>query len=620
MKNCFRLIFLGMLCLLTLVVQAQDDSDYKNPDLPVEERVESLLAQMTLDEKIGQMTLIEKNSVTPEQSGDLMLGGILSGGGGYPFPNNPENWLAMVNAYQQAALETRLGIPIIYGVDAVHGHNNVFGATIFPHNIGLGATRNPELVEQIGRATAREMAATGIYWNYAPVVAVSRDYRWGRAYESFGEDTGLVTELATAYLRGLQGEKPLVLGTPKHFVGDGGTSWGTSTTENYQIDQGVTEVDEETLREVHLAPYQTAIENGAMVIMTSFSSWQDTKMHAQKYLMTDVLKGELGFEGFIVSDWQGIDQIPGDYYSDVVTAINAGIDMNMVPYNAPLFIETLREAVENGDVPQERVDDAVRRILKVKFLLGLFENPLADDSLLDEVGSEEHRELARQAVQESLVLLQNENNALPIAKDAPVIFVAGEAADSVGMQSGGWTIEWQGGQGNITPGTTILEAIEGTVSPETQVHYNLRGQFDRLTDSAGKPLRADVGIVVMGEAPYAEGRGDRGDLNLVSQQINILERMREQSDTLIVVLISGRPLVITDQLETADAWVAAWLPGTEGQGVADVLFGDAPFTGRLPFTWLRSNDQLPFDFANLPSEGEDAPLFPFGYGLTTAAS
>lgn len=590
---------------------------YTNPDLPVAERVDDLLARMTLAEKIGQMTLVEKNSVTPDGVADQLLGGVLSGGGGYPPGNTPEGWVDMVRAYQDAALQTRLGIPLLYGVDAVHGHNNLKGATIFPHNIGLGATQNPDLLTQIGRATAVEVAATGIFWNYAPVLAVPQDVRWGRTYEAFGENTELVTQLATAYQRGLQGadlaDPQTVLATPKHFVADGGTAWGSSTTGDYQIDQGDAQMDEATLRAVHLPPYQAAIDAGALSVMVSFSSWNGTKMHAHDYLLTEVLKGELGFDGFLVSDWQAIDQIdPGDYDASVVTAVNAGIDMNMVPYDAGRFIRTLTRAVENGDVSQARIDDAVRRILTAKFALGLFERPYADPDLLSQIGSDAHRDLAREAVRQSLVLLKNEGDALPLSADTPLIFVAGEAADDIGIQSGGWTIEWQGQVGNITPGTTLLDGIEAAVGPNTAVHFDRFGKFDRVDDAGGNPAIADIGIAVVGERPYAEGVGDSADLSLAESELAIIDRLRERSKQLVVVLISGRPLIVTEPLATADAFVAAWLPGSEGAGVADVLFGAAPFSGKLPYSW-------PHDVDQLPAAGAADPLFASGYGLTTDA-
>jgi len=612
---------IGVFLAAPPVSPERPSSQYMDPEAAIQDRVEDLLVRMTLAEKIGQMTLVEKNSIKDKDITDKFIGGLLSGGGGYPSRNTPEGWSEMVNGFQEYALRTRLGIPLIYGVDAVHGHGNLRGATIFPHNIGLGATRDPDLVERIGRTTAVEIAATGIYWNFAPVVAVPQDIRWGRTYEGYSENTELVSKLGAAYIKGLQnvGSSPnlsaptTVLATAKHFVGDGGTAWGSSDTfimQQFMLDQGVTDVDEATLRAVHLSPYVAAIDTGAMSIMVSFSSWGGMKMHAQKYLLTDVLKGELDFKGFLVADWQGIDQIPGDYYSDIVTSINAGLDMIMVPYDYDAFINGLTEAVNNGDVPLERIDDAVRRILTVKFQLGLFERPFADESLLPLVRSDEHRELAREAVRKSLVLLKNDNNTLPLAKDTPLIFVAGQGANDIGIQSGGWTIEWQGKSGDITPGTTILEAIRNTVSENTIVLYNRWGEFDRVTDEV-----ADVGIVVMGEMPYAEGVGDDEDLTLSEGDIAVIERVREGSKKVVVILISGRPMIVTEHLDQWDVFIAAWLPGTEGQGVADVLFGDYPFTGKLPYTWPRAMDQIPFDFDHMEPTGPEAPLFPFGYGL-----
>ena len=596
-------------------VPVPQDALYKLSDLSVEERFDDLLARMSLAEKIGQMTLVEKNSIIPEDIREKFIGGLLSGGGGYPETNSVEAWADMVNSFQSYALDSHLGIPLLYGVDAVHGHNNVNGAVIFPHNIGLGAANDPDLMMRIGQVTASEMIATGIYWNYAPCVAVPQDIRWGRTYEGYSENTDLVTSLGTAYLRGLQGEDLsdpwTVLATPKHFVGDGGTAWGSSTTGTYQIDQGVTMVDEDTLRAIHLPPYIAAVDAGASSIMVSFSSWGGMKMHAQAYMITDVLRNELAFDGFVVSDWAGIDQIDNDYHSAVVTAINAGVDMNMVPYDYNRFIRTLTRAVEAGDIPMERIDDAVRRILKVKFMLGLFERPFSDQSLLAQVGSQDHRAVAREAVGKSLVLLKNENDLFPLTKDLPALFIGGNAANDIGIQSGGWTIEWQGDIGSITPGTTILEAIEKTVSSETVVEFNEFGRFEGISAS-----EESVCIAAVGEEPYAEGIGDNGDLKLQVNDLRVLMRMVDQCDTLAVILLSGRPLIITDLIDDWDALVAAWLPGTEGQGVADVLFGDQPFSGHLPYTWPRSVDQLPFDFDNLGT-GEDSPLFSYGYGLTS---
>ncbi len=590
---------------------------YQDPDLPIADRVEDLLGRMTLAEKIGQMTLVEKNSIVPEDIRDLGIGGLLSGGGGSPDPNTPASWAAMVDDFQALALESYLQIPLIYGVDAVHGHANVRGAVVFPHNIGLGAANDPALMEAIGRATALEMIATGIYWNYAPGVMVPRDIRWGRTYEGYSEDTERVSSLAAAYLRGLQGDDlaaaDTVLATPKHFVGDGGTAWGSSTTGSYQIDQGVTEVDEATLRAVHLPPYAAVIAEGARSVMISYSSWGGLKMHAQRYLITDVLRGELGFEGFIVSDWAGVDQITNNYEVAVAAAINAGIDMNMVPSDYRRFINALTAAVESGAVSEERIDEAVRRILTVKLEMGLFDHPFSDPALLETVGSEAHRALARQAVAQSQVLLKNEGEILPLATDLPLLLVGGQAADDIGIQAGGWTIEWQGKVGAITPGTTILEGIRQVVSPATEVIYSEFGRFDDLP--AGQPA---VCLGVVGELPYAEGVGDSSTLRLPVNELRALSRMRERCDTLIVVLISGRPVIIDDLIGNWDARVAGWLPGTEGQGVADVLFGRLPFTGTLPYTWPRTADQLPFDFDEL-ARGEADPLFPYGAGLKTGS-
>lgn len=576
-------------------------------ELSIDEKVEALLSQMTLEEKFGQMTLVEKNSLLEGDVGRYLLGGVLSGGGGYKRGyNNPEGWRDMVEEFQAEALETRLGIPILYGVDAVHGHNNVDGAVIFPHNIGLGATRNPELVEEIGAITALETSATAIKWNFAPVLAVVQDTRWGRTYESYGEDPELVGILGEAFIRGLQGDdlsaSTSVAATAKHFVGDGGTAWGSSTTSNFMIDQGDLIADEATLREIHLAPYYPALEAGAKIVMASYSSWNGVKLHGHDYLLNTVLKGEMGFEGFVVSDWGAVDQVAENYYQAVVDSINAGIDMNMVPYNPNLYLYSLDSAVENGDISIERIDDAVRRILKVKFELGLFEDPYLEKVDMESFGSEEHRAVAQEAVSQSLVLLQNENGVLPIAKDA-TIFVSGQFAKDLGVQSGGWTIEWQGGRGNITDGTTFLEGLEA-IGGENII-YNRFGKFQQFD------VDGDVGIVILGETPYAEGTGDSDELNLAESDVNLIKRVGEQVDQLVVVLISGRPLIITEELDLADAWVAAWLPGSEGQGVASNLYGDHPFTGKLPVSW-------PADIADLPfAETGQEPLFPYGYGLTT---
>lgn len=589
------------------------------------EFVESLLQKMTLEEKIGQMTQVVNNSIKPGDIKKYFIGSVFSGGGGYPTPNTARSWAEMTNGFQEEALRTRLSIPIIYGVDAVHGHAALKGATVFPHEIALGASRDESLVYQIGQATAEEMLATGVTWNFAPVVAVPQDIRWGRTYESYSEDPALVGELAAAYMGGLQAlpdsttpaenQNIFVLATPKHFLGDGGTRFGSSTQniiKPFLLDQGDTQLDESTMRRLFLPPYQMAVKSGAKSIMVSFSSWNGTKMHAQKKWITDVLKNELGFKGFVVSDYAGIDQVDEDYYTAVVTAINAGIDMNMVPDDYVRFIDTMKRAVKNGDISVERIDDAVRRILAVKVELGLFDHPFSDSTLTKTIGSKEHRELGRQAVRESLVLLKNDNGALPVSRNTATIYVAGQGANDMGMQCGGWTIEWQGETGDIQPGTTLLQGITDFVSPETQVEYSTSGEFTGT---------AEVGIAVVGEQPYAEGVGDAADLSLSISDIQTITNLRAHSQKLIVLILSGRPLVITPQYQMADAWVAVWLPGTEGAGVADVVFGAYPFVGKLPYTWPRTNGQLPIILNNQDQDaGCNSPLFPFGYGLGEAGS
>jgi beta-glucosidase len=575
---------------------------YRDPTLPVATRVNDLLSRMSLDEKLGQMTQAERAAVTNAQITQFRLGSLLSGGGSAPSPNNATSWANMYDAFQNAALATPLGIPLIYGVDAVHGHNNVNGATIFPHNIGLGATRDPALVESIGRAVAEEVSGTGIDWDFAPCLCVARNDRWGRTYESFGEKPELPTQMATI-ITGLQGSTlggpASVLATAKHYVGDGGTTNGT--------DQGNTELSEADLRSIHLPPFAEAVRRNVGSVMISYSSWNGVKMHGQQYLITTVLKGELGFSGFVVSDWNGIDQIDGAAgftAAEVRTAINAGIDMVMVPNDWQTFITLLRTEVQAGRVTMARIDDANRRILTKKFELGLFERPLTDRTYTSTVGSAAHRALARTAVQKSQVLLKNAGNVLPLARDNNKIFVAGKSADNIGYQSGGWTISWQGGSGAVTPGTTVLQGIRNTVGASTTVTYNATG--------AGIDSSYRAAIAVVGETPYAEGAGDRpGDMGLDSTDLAAITTLRNAGVPVIVVLVSGRPLDIASQLGNWNALLAAWLPGTEGQGVADVLFGVVAPTGTLPMSWMSGAAQQPVN----DGDGK-APLFGYGFGLT----
>jgi len=574
---------------------------YLDPHQSVEVRVADLLSRMTLDEKIGQMTLAERSAISDLQDiATYGLGGILSGGGSAPTPNTPSAWADMVDSFQRAALSSRLGIPILYGIDAVHGHNNVVGATIFPHNIGLGATRHPALAQRVARVTAEEVYATGIRWTFSPCLCVGRDERWGRTYECFGEDPEVVSMMAGPVVRGYQGTDlsapNSVLATAKHWVADGGTRGGK--------DQGDAVLSEEELRNIHIPPYVEAIRANVGAVMASFSSWNGIKMHGNRYLLTTVLKEELGFKGFLVSDWGAIDQLPGDYASDVRTAINAGIDMVMVPYDYKRFIQTLKDEVQAGRVSQERIDDAVSRILSQKFALGLFERPFADRSGIGNIGSPAHREVARQAVRESLVLLKNEDDVLPISPAVKNILVAGNNANDIGHQCGGWTITWQGSSGDITPGTTIYQGIQELAPPGTTVTYERRP-----TSLSGY----DLGIVVVGERPYAEWHGDDPDLKLSPEDVDTVQRVCAEMPC-VVVLISGRPMMINDLLAQADAFVAAWLPGTEGAGVAEVLFGLYDFTGKLPVSWPKSVEQLPINRGDAVYD----PLFPYGFGLSYA--
>ncbi|GAA3924845.1 glycoside hydrolase family 3 N-terminal domain-containing protein [Actinomadura viridis] len=602
-----RFLALGLLTALLVTAAgggaaADATTDYLDPGRSVRDRVDRLLSRMSLDEKIGQMTQAERQNVTHDDITRYRLGSLLSGGGSVPSPNTPEAWADMYDGFQRAALATPLRVPLVYGVDAVHGHNNVVGATIFPHNIGLGATRDPRLVQRIGAATAEEVSGTGVDWNFAPCLCVARNDRWGRTYESFGEVPELPAAMSSI-VTGFQGPRlggpASVLATAKHYIGDGGTTGGT--------DQGDTRVSEAELRRIHLPPFQAALRRGAGSVMISYSSWNGVKLHGHRYLITDLLKKELGFTGLVVSDYNGIDQIdgqPGFTAEEVRTAINAGIDMVMVPSEWRRFIATLKDEVEAGRVPMARIDDANRRILTKKFELGLFERPLTDRRYLRTVGSAEHRALARQAVAASQVLLKNRGNVLPLGRDRNKIFVAGKSADDIGIQSGGWTITWQGSAGPITPGTTILQGIRQTAGPSSTVTYS--------KDGTGVDGSYKAAVAVVGETPYAEFFGDRpGAMGLDEEDLATIARLRASGVPVIVVLVSGRPLDVSAQLPGWDALLASWLPGTEGRGVADVLFGTVRPTGKLPVTWMNDVGQQPIN----RGDGQ-RPLFPYGYGLT----
>ncbi len=590
----------------------QMDDIILEPD-SIEGIIDSLIAIMTLDEKVGQMTQAERGSLEENEIQDLFLGSILSGGGSAPG-DTPESWADMYDQMQNAALSTRLGIPIIYGSDAVHGHNNLPGAVIFPHNIGLGCTRNPGLIREAGRITAIETAATGVDWTFAPCLAVVRDDRWGRTYESFGEDPELQQRFAADAVYGYQGDDlgadTTIAACAKHYVADGGTAYGTSNyttgwpvTFEYLVDRGDAQISEDELREIHMPGYVEAVRAGVATIMASYSSWNGQKLHGHSYLITDVLKTELGFNGFVVSDWDGIDEISEDYSTCVEQAINAGIDMVMAPNSFADFIHELKNHVNDGRVPQERIDDAVRRILRVKYHLGLFDAPLTDRSLISRIGSQQHREVARECVRQSQVLLKNESSTLPLSKAENSIVVIGEHADDIGNQCGGWTISWQGSSGPITSGTTILQGIEQAVENHSMVSYSRDG--DNLPD-------ADIAVIVFGETPYAEGYGDQENLQLpsISYVQSIVSGCKEAGMKTVGVLISGRPVDISTVIDSFDAFVAAWLPGTEGGGVADVLFDDYTPTGKLSVSWPA--DSQPVN----RGDADYQPLFHYGFGLT----
>ncbi len=590
------LLWSGIFCAVTICSGAE------SPDA----LADKMLSQMTLDEKIGQM--VQADMLALKNKDDVRkyyLGSVLSGGSSDPAAgNSARDWLNAVEEFKSEALQTRLEIPLIYGIDAVHGHNNIEGAVIFPHNIGLGATRDARLVERAERVTAEEIAGTGIQWAFAPCIAVAQNECWGRTYESFGDSPDVVSPLAAAAVRGFQTKNPAsktaVLACAKHFIGDGGTENGK--------DQGNDVCDEATLRKLFLPPYVAAVKAGAGSIMVSYSSWNGVKMHENKYLLTDVLKHELGFKGFLVSDWAAIDQISDDYKKDVELSINAGLDMVMIPKgpgetNSYVdFINDLKDLVHEGKVPESRIDDAVRRILLVKYQMGLFNSKsTTDPNLTDAIGSAKHREVARECVRESLVLLKNDEGALPLSRKLKRIVVVGEAADDLGKQCGGWTIGWQGSTGKVTTGTTILSAIRSTAGKNTEVVFSADGS---------QATGADVIVAVVGEKPYAEMKGDNKEPKLSADDAALIAKARASAASVVTVILSGRPLILGSSLGATDALVAAWLPGTEGQGVADVLFGDYKPTGKLPRNWPRDASQLKGYSITMEN-----PQFARGFGL-----
>ena len=616
----------------------------------IDRRAETLLAGMTLSQKVGQMTQAERRHATPADVRAFHLGSVLSGGGSCPGDNRPADWLAMHDAYWAASMDGSEGgvrVPILYGVDAIHGNNNVRGATVFPHNIGLGAAGDPALMERIARATAREVLATGADWTFAPTLAVARDPRWGRCYESFSEDPGLVAAYAPRIVCGLQDSNgdgrgsggngscgagiigPRgVVACAKHWVGDGGTIEG--------VDQGDTLLSEPELKRLHTMPYRPALDAGVLTVMVSLSSWNGRKCHAHRYLIEDLLKGEMGFGGVVVSDWNGIDLVASDYSQAVARSVNAGIDMFMIPARWQRFIGCLEAQVEAGVVPLDRIDDAVRRILRLKLASGLFDKPrpsARNGAGGTAFGSREHREVAREAVRKSLVLLKNRGRTLPLDAGARIL-VTGRNAHNRGHQCGGFTVAWQGVSGNeaIEGGTSIWEGIRA-LAPRAVLAEDA---------SAADHRDFDVAVVVIGERPYAEGMGDirepspedwtpggipgaeggPGVLDPYGSTLELAALHPEDVATIrglaahgipvVTILVSGRPLVVDAELSASAAFVAAWLPGTEGAGVADVLFGDHDFTGRLPMSWP---GEMPWGNGRQGRSGRGHVLFQRGYGL-----
>lgn len=613
------------------------------------QRVEAILQNLNLDQKIGQLVQTERMSISAQQVKEFHIGSVLSGGGSVPGANLPSDWVDMNDAYWQASIESDSGIPLIYGVDAIHGHNNVLGATIFPHNIGLGCMRNPKLIKEIAKVTAKEILATGVEWTFAPTLAVARNYQWGRTYESFSEEPSLVASYADRFVEGLQGnfDDDSVIACLKHWVGDGGTTYG--------IDQGDTRLSEEDLRRIHIAPYLPALRAGALTVMASFNSWNGDKLHGHNYLLTDVLKNELGFKGFVISDWDGCDYLESDFHATVARGVNAGIDMFMVSEKWREFISSVRTHVKDETIAISRIDDAVRRILYVKIKYGIFEKPRPADRKWSNdasFGSKEHREVAREAVRQSLVLLKNSDNLLPLNKESRIL-VAGKNADDCGHQCGGFTVAWQGVSDSMETSGSNTHILDGYASGQAGVqkgkihggtsiwkgikHVSPQAELS-IDGSKADAAKHDVGIVVIGETPYAEGMGDirlddssivemgsviKGLMKVLEpygrslilnelhpEDLKAIKKITDQGIPVVVVLLSGRPLIVEKELEASSAFVAAWLPGSEGQGIADVLFGDFDFEGKLSFTWQKDAGDN-YHIGDQPYQ----PRFPFGFGL-----
>ncbi len=571
------------------------------------DRASTLVAAMTGDEKIAQLHQVERANTTPADITMYAVGSIYSQGGSAPTTNTPAGWAEMIDGFRRASFSTRLRIPVIYGLDVVHGAGPVKGATVFPHNVGLGATRDPALVEEVARTVAEESAGVGADFPFAPVVAVARDERWGRTYEAFGETVELASTMGVAYTNGFQKRSGAftVLGNAKHYLGDGGTANGVNNAN--------TAGDEAALRALHLTPYDAVVKAGVGSIMASYSSWQGTRLHANATMVSGVLKTDLHFAGFVGSDYNGC------YQNGVTPAgcLNGGVDMFMTfGKTAAQFLAEIRPLVP-GTVPQSRIDDAARRILVVKCEMGLLDGmKLVDRALTAQVGSAAHRAVARRAVAASMVVLKNEGGVLPLAKTVPGIALGGKTGDNIGNQCGGWTVTWQGMTGAVTTGgTTVRQALEAVVP----------GKVAYALDGSATGNGATVGVAVIGETPYSEGCGDiptpsggtlcmgrPTTLSLDAADVQVVTRMKQAGLKVVVVLVAGRPMIIDQILAMADAVVVAWLPGTEGAGITDVLFGDVHPTGKLPHTWPRNMAQIPINQGDASYD----PQFAYGFGLT----
>ena len=615
--------FLLLITFSSFISAQVDWSDANQCSLPDNSKfIEVILNNMSLEQKVGQIIMPEINSVTPADAKKYFFGTILNGGGGFPNQNKNssiQDWKDLSKEYYEASpMVNGTKVPILWGTDAVHGHNNVIGATIFPHNIALGATRNPALIKKIGSAVAKEVASTGIVWTFAPTIAVPQNDLWGRTYEGYSEDPKLVAELGKNFIIGLQGEgasflsNEKVLATAKHFLGDGGTDKG--------IDQGNTIIDEISLKEIHGYPYYAAIDSCAISIMASFNSWNGLKSHGNKYLLTNVLKSQMKFSGFIVGDWNGHGQIPGCEDANCPDAFNSGVDVFMVPTEwEPLYWNTLAQ-VKDGTISKDRLDDAVRRVLKTKAYLGLFDGRVPHEFAKNYIGIDEHRKIARQSVRESLVLLKNENSTLPLNPRKKFLII-GDQSKFIENQMGGWTVTWQGKSWEGTnisnedfPDTkSIFESLsEKIISSGGRVEFSNDGSFNEIPDYV---------IMVYGETPYAEGFGDIKNLNFSKNNAKLLEAMESLSNkniSIISLFLSGRPMIVDSELDYSDAFVSIWLPGTAVEGINDVIFTkednsiNFDFKGRLPFSWPSEASINPLNFY----QNNYIPLYEYGYGLT----